>query len=562
MARAAARQSPVSLLMFFVPIYIEAIRARPLLTFWAATLAQSLIWLAVPMLFYSAPPGELAELLAIGHELRFDAGVGPPLAYWLAEIAFRLAGLFGVYVLAQLCVIVTYWCVFALGRATLGASHAVMAVLLMVGVALFTVPSPDFGPPLLSMPLWALVLLHYWQAAIAGQKRSGHDRLGHDRSSHDRSIHDRSWQNRFRQNRSWFMLGGAAALLLLSSAAALLLFGALAVFIAATARGRAVLDKPQFWIVGIALVPFLFVHVIWLESLWLQNGGAQAAGGLAPVLQHLREAQNAGLNTSIWLRLLAALALAHAGLAILFVLAAGWPRVSAPPAPPIARAHTDAHAASYIKVFALAPALLATICAVLVGQRVPVGGSAPLVVLSGLAVVLVAGDSIALYHQRVLGFAWSGLLVVPALFVPLLLVALPWTIGTDLRIAQPANAMGEFFADSFQRRTGQRLAIVTGNPRTAALIALAAPSRPSVFSDSDPARTPWVTADDIRKKGAVVVWLAADMSPTPPPEIKVYFPDLVAEVPRTFVRPVEGRAPLLRIGWGVIRPGTVEPAAK
>jgi hypothetical protein len=122
--------------------------------------------------------------------------------------------------------------------------------------------------------------------------------------------------------------------------------------------------------------------------------------------------------------------------------------------------------------------------------------------------------------------------------------------------------MGEFFAESFQRRTGQKLAIVTGDPRTAALVALAAPSRPSVFSDADPSRTPWVTADDIRNKGAVVVWLAADTSATPPPEIKIYFPDLVAEVPRTFDRPVEGRLPLLRVGWGVIRPGSVMPAAK
>ena len=94
------------------------------------------------------------------------------------------------------------------------------------------------------------------------------------------------------------------------------------------------------------------------------------------------------------------------------------------------------------------------------------------------------------------------------------------------------------------------------------MIALAAPSRPSVFFDADPSRTPWVTADDIRKKGAVVVWLTTDTSPVPPPDIKVYFPDLVAEVPRTFDRPVQGRLPLLRVGWGVIRPGSVMPAPK
>ncbi len=180
------------------------------------------------------------------------------------------------------------------------------------------------------------------------------------------------------------------------------------------------------------------------------------------------------------------------------------------------------------------PALLATICAVVIGRALPIGGAAPLVVLSGLAVILAAGDGIALYHQRVLGFAWAGLLLVPAIFIPMLIVLMPWTVGTDLKVARPAAAMGRFFADSFERRTGLPLAVVTGDPRTAALVALGAPSRPSVFFDADPAHSPWVTADDIRKKGAVVVWLTADTTPTPPPDIKAYFPDLIPEVPRVF----------------------------
>jgi hypothetical protein len=279
------------------------------------------------------------------------------------------------------------------------------------------------------------------------------------------------------------------------------------------------------------------------------------------VLQRLRDAAMASQNTSAWLGLLIALLLAHAGLLILIVLAGGWPRVRASPAPPpIARKPVDPFAMTFVKVFALVPALLATIVAVVAGQRLPVGGAAPLVVLSGLAVVILAGDRIELYHQRILGFAWAGLLVVPAIFVPMLIVLLPWTVGTDLNVAQPANDMGRFFADSFERRTGQPLAVVTGDPGTAALVALAAPSRPSVFFDADPARSPGVTADDIRKKGAIVVWLTADTTPTPPPDIRAYFPDLIPEVPRAFDRPVRGQLPLLRVGWGVIRPGSVAAA--
>jgi Dolichyl-phosphate-mannose-protein mannosyltransferase len=507
--------------MFYVPLYVELLRSRPQFVFWFAALTQAAIWLIVPVAFYFAPPGDLAQLLAIGHEFRLDSGVGPPLAYWLGEIAFRIGGLFAVYLLAQACIVVAYWCVFALGSVIVGPGHAAMAVLLMVGIALLTVPTPDFGPAILTMALWSVVLLHYWRAVAQGNKRS------------------------------WYVLGGAGALMLLSTEAALILLGTLALFTVLTERGRAALEATEPWIVAIALSFFLFLHLLWLDGI---------ADSLGPVLRSLRQATAAGGNTVAWLRLLIALVLAHAGLAILVVLAGGWPRSRALPAPPLLRQPIDSFAATYVRVLALAPALAATIVAVLIGRSTPIGGAAPLVVLAGLFIVMAAGDNIALYHQRVLGFAWAGFLIVPAIFVPFLIVVLPWAAATDLKIAQPAKAMGRFFAENFERRTGQPLAIVTGDPRTAALIALAAPSRPSVLFEAAPERSPWVTADDIRKKGAVVVWLTNDTTPTPPPDIKAYFPDLVAEVPRTFERPVQGRMPLLRVGWAVIRPGTVAAA--
>jgi len=97
--------------------------------------------------------------------------------------------------------------------------------------------------------------------------------------------------------------------------------------------------------------------------------------------------------------------------------------------------------------------------------------------------------------------------------------------------------------------------------RTAALVALAAPSRPSVYFDADPGRSR-VTTEDIRRQGAVVVWPAAETTPEPPPAIKARFPDLVVEVPQTFRRPVRGRLPPLRIGWGMIRPASAPTAAQ
>lgn len=508
--------------MFHVPLYFEGLRSRPLLVFWLATLAQAVLWVLVPLLCYAAPPAELARLLAIGHELPLSGDFGPPLAYWLAEIAFRGAGLFGVYALSQICVVAAYWCVFALGRSVVGAAHAAMAVLLMIGISVFVVPTPNFGPPILAMALWAGALLFYWRAVMEGRRVY------------------------------WYALGAAAVLLLLTTEAALILLGALLAFTAITERGRAAALAFEPWIVLAVLNGAMQAHFFWLK---------RAGVSLTSVFERLYSAGIAGANTAAWLRLLVALLIAHAGLGVLVVLASGWPRARLAQAPAIRRPPVAPFAVTFVKAFALVPALLATIVAVLVGDRLPIGGAAPLLVLSGLAIMIAAGDSVELHHQRLLGFAWAGLLLVPALFVPAVIGLLPWTTGTELRVAQPAVAMGRFFADSFERRTGRPLAIVSGDAQVAELVALGTPNRPSVYFAANPERSPWVTAQDIREKGAVIVWRALDTNPAPPPDIKAHFPDLVPEVPRNFARPVRGRLPPLLIGWAVIRPASAPAAA-
>ena len=158
--------------MVSISLFVELLRTRPLTLFWTMAGLQIVLWTLVPLVFYSAPPGQLPLALAIGHEFQLGTDFGPPLAFWLAELAFDLAGgkMVGVYLLSQVCVVTTYWAVFALGRATVGRQHAALAVLLMLGVAAFTVPTADFGPTILTMPLWALILLHYWRAVGEGRR--------------------------------------------------------------------------------------------------------------------------------------------------------------------------------------------------------------------------------------------------------------------------------------------------------------------------------------------------------------------------------------------------------
>ena len=84
--------------MRFTSLVVELIRARPRLVVWIVVLAQAGLWLILPMLLYPSPPGDVATMLAFGREYQVGTWLGPPLAFWLADIAFRAAGntMFGV----------------------------------------------------------------------------------------------------------------------------------------------------------------------------------------------------------------------------------------------------------------------------------------------------------------------------------------------------------------------------------------------------------------------------------------------------------------------------------
>jgi len=164
---------PTGRFMRFTSLVIELIRARPRLVVWIVVLAQAALWLIVTLPFYRSPPAGLALALAYGREYQVGTELGPPLAFWLADIAYRAAGnhMFGVYLLAELCSVATFWILFLLGRTIVGSQHAVLAVLLTMTVTAFGSRTLQFGPAVLARPLWALLLLHSWEL-IGRQRRN------------------------------------------------------------------------------------------------------------------------------------------------------------------------------------------------------------------------------------------------------------------------------------------------------------------------------------------------------------------------------------------------------
>jgi len=500
--------------MRFTSLIVELIRARPVLVFWLVVLAQAALWFVLPALIYSSPPGDVALHLAYGREYLLGSALGPPLAFWLADIAFRAAGnnIFGVYLLSQVCFVVSFWAIFRLGRAIVGAQHAILAVLLTATVTSFAFSSVEYGPHILAQPIWALTLLTGWRVIGEGRRNA------------------------------WFALSIHAGLLLLTTQAAPLLLSMLGVFALATARGRRMLLSFDTLFALIVVVVLVLPYAVFAARTGL-GSGLSLPGGLSP---------QDGLWR--WLDILGALALALAGIVLLVIVNSG--RLSEEPerAPMIYRPTADPLARNFVYCFAILPPLAFSILGAVLNAPSLIAGAGTVLLMSGLGVVVAAGDLIYLRRQRSLRLVWAWIIAAPALYVIAITLAQPWVLGTEVRTMLPARDIGAFFADSFQRRTGQPLAVVAGDPQLAAVISYSAPRRPHLLLDATPDRTPWTSFEKFNETGGVIVWRAANTAGTPPDEIARRFPGLVPEVPRSFQRYLTGRQPLLRIGWAIVRP--------
>ncbi len=498
----------------FTSLVVELIRARPYLIFWTIVLVQAAMWFILPVLLYGSPPGEMATVLAFGREYQVGTHLGPPLAFWLADAAFRFSGnhIFGVYLLSQVCFVVTFWALFSLSRAIVGAQQAVLAVLLSATAIAMAPPGIEFGPMALTYPLWALIVRDAW--LIVGQDHRN----------------------------TWFALSIKAGLLLLTTFAAIPLLLLFMVFMLAIERGRRALMSME------ALFALLVIFVLAVPFfVWLMRGDAVVWPALPPV-------NKLGDRALLWGMLIGGMLPALSGTALLLIF--NQRRFDPKPkeASIVHRQPMSSLAREFVYYFGCAPAIVLSLISALIGQENVVGGTGIALLLSGLVFIVMAGDIIYLRRQQALSTIWLAVVIAPMMAVIGTILVLPWIGGNEVKMAFPASAIGEFFGESYERRVGRPLPSVAGDPQIAALIGFAAHGRPDVFLDATPEQTPWLTLAKFNQSGGVVVWRAADTAGSPPTDIQKRFPDLVPEVPRTFERLVRGRQTPLRIGWAIVRP--------
>src|SRR5690606_642153 len=137
----------------------------------------------------------------------------------------------------------------------------------------------------------------------------------------------------------------------------------------------------------------------------------------------------------------------HGGLLVLVALAAGWRSARMAPVPEIDGYKRKPLARRFVLFFAIGLPVAGT----LVAASLEAGGTAlwaaPLVVLSGLAVIVAAGPRIAIHRQHIVGWAWVAVLGVPPMLLAGALLIAPSIGAYAPDTGQPAAAMGQFFTN-------------------------------------------------------------------------------------------------------------------
>jgi uncharacterized membrane protein len=115
----------------------------------------------------------------------------------------------------------------------------------------------------------------------------------------------------------------------------------------------------------------------------------------------------------------------------------------------------------------------------------------------------------------------------------------------------PGDKLAATLTQQFHDATGQKLRYVIGTMWDGGNLAHYSPDQPQVMIDGLPRRAPWIDLDDLRKKGAVVVWTTEDTDHLPGKFASIAGG---AEVGTPFNLPMRRGPGEIHVGWAILKP--------
>ncbi|CEJ14271.1 hypothetical protein BN1110_04599 [bacterium YEK0313] len=465
-------------------------RAR--LAFWSLIGLNAFVATAAPMLGFVTLPRDTLEGFIWGRTFQWGFSKHPPLQAWILGLSEWLAPAapWLAYVYAQLCVALTLWAVWQLGRAVLGEVQGLIAALLtLVGVHYYGPPMATFTPDTLSAPLWALAGLTWWRAVV--QERP----------------------------RAWYGFALVVALSIYAKYVVLLLVGVLGLFTVATPRGREALKRPEPWIAGLICLGLVAPHLNWVFETSFST--------LGYAFSHGEKANSIIIRLYFCLTFLSAQVVQHAMLIVLLALTVGFGRLKPKSELVVEGRLVPRFEQAAILAMALAPLMIALVVNFAVGGEFRQGRGTALFAFSAIAVLMLIGPRLELGRLKLAGAIGLGLIV---------LLPFANAFHHHARLAMgagvvptlyPAAPLAEELTSRWHAETDRPLRVVVGDRWHAGNIAFYSADRPLILLDGDSRQAPWVSDAMLARRGGLIVWQPEDREAFA--RLRQRFPDLKAQ---------------------------------
>jgi 4-amino-4-deoxy-L-arabinose transferase-like glycosyltransferase len=424
-----------------------------------------LVWTLLPALTSHNLQLDLAEDLALGREWQLGYWKHPPLPWWAADLAYRIAGdVRVVYLLGPLAVAACFYAVWLLGREIVGGFAALIAVLALEGVHYYNFSAVKFAHDQMQLPFWALTGLFLYRA-ITRQRA-----------------------------RDWLLAGAALALCFWSKYAAFALAGSVAIVLLADPVARRTLATPGPWLMALAFFVVLAPNLWWLvDNDFLPFRYVDAR---AKIATHWYQVITSPLQWSAGQIFFLAPAI---GLMALVC-------VGARRAPDAAADGSTAFARRYVTMLALGPFVVTTLVALLLG-RLPVAmWGYPLWSFAPLAALMWLGAVTDVTKLKRFAAGFLALFIVAPVAYAAVEIGEPLLRDRPKATQFPGRLLAETVTRAWRDKFGTPLTYVGGGEFATNNMAVYSPDRPRVIVHADPAISPWVDRADLKKRGAVLVW--------------------------------------------------------
>jgi 4-amino-4-deoxy-L-arabinose transferase-like glycosyltransferase len=411
------------------------------------------------------------------------------------------------YALAQTAVLIAFAAVWATARPLVGATGALVAVLIIDGMHYFQYTAVKFNHDVIQLPFWALAGYAFHAALKRG-------RLGH-----------------------WLLLGFVVGCALWAKYFVVVLATPYALFLVFDRQARRTLATPGPWLgVAVALI-VMAPHLVWLfKTDFLPF--AYASARAAPVRGWFDHIVHPAIFTASQIFFLLPSLLIAATLL--------WPR-------PQARAPTaaDGFDRRIVTLLAFGPGLAMIALTAISGRGTFAMWGYPLWLYVGLWLVMTARTVLDRSRLTLTIATWGVVFAIFAIVFIVNYTVLPLIDHRYRAVFFPGDALAANLTQRFHAATGKPLRYVVGSMWDGGNLAHYSPDQPEVLIDGLPRRAPWIDLNAMHAAGAMVVWTGGDSTRLPPQFAAIA---AGAEIGTPFTLPMRRGYGETHVGWAILKP--------